>query len=332
MNKEKWKYFKKNNLKFAWKVYYNSWVTTLCKCKFANSLKKRFKNAERLYYKYLKLRFILTRKPMIPLLEYIVTTRCTMNCKHCNTFIPYFTSKTHVSPITFEQFKKDIDILLKSVDFIEVFGFVGGEPFLAKDLSKMVKYAVSQKQIHHVFIATNCTILPNSEHIETFKNKKVILQLSDYRDVHFTNGTTVKYLDMKKILNENKINFTHPQEDTNRNCWITMPKLRRDIQDNKMLEERFDNCYRQYSNMLCDGKLVQDTLCAYMHRNLELTKEANNEIVDIREQQTPMQLRDKIINFYAKPYSAFYHYCHFEDIKTGLPCGEQVEEENTGIK
>ncbi len=89
---------------------------------------------------------MISRKAVVPCLEYVVTTKCTMNCKHCNTFIPYFNEKTHFKPVSFEMFKKDIDTLLKAVDYIDYFGFVGGEPLLAKDLAKMIKYACSKEK------------------------------------------------------------------------------------------------------------------------------------------------------------------------------------------
>ena len=109
-------------------------------------LSKR-KWGKRLYYNKERLSFLFTGKVSIPILVYVVTTRCTLNCKYCNSFMPAFTKETHLAPVSFEQFKEDMDKLLKSVDKIHVFQFIGGEPFLAKDLPKMIEYAKSKKQI-----------------------------------------------------------------------------------------------------------------------------------------------------------------------------------------
>src|SRR5574344_1349918 len=197
MNKQEWKDFKNNNIKLIWKNATISWCATLpYKLKWIEFLKQNF-SPEDIHYKFQKLRFKITRKPVMPCVEYVVTTKCTMNCKHCNTFIPYFTEETHFQPTTFEVFKKDLDILLKAVDYIDYFGFVGGEPLIVKDLDKMIKYACSKKKLHHIFLATNCTIMPSEKLLNAMKNKKFSVQLSDYRDVKFKTGITAKYIDWK---------------------------------------------------------------------------------------------------------------------------------------
>jgi len=324
MQKEQWNNFKKNNLKLAYRNADISWCSTLpYKLKLINYLKKNF-TPEKIHYRLQKARFLITGKPVMPTCEYVVTTRCTMNCKHCNTFIPYFSSETHCKPVSFSQFKKDIDTLLKAVDYIDYFGFVGGEPLLVKDLDKMIKYAVSKRKMHHVFLATNCTILPDKKLLNAMKNKKFAVQLSDYRDVKFKNNVVVHYEEFKKILKENNILFSHPEEDNKRMSFQSMPELYKDKQDENKIKKMFNGCWGQYCNMLCDGFLTQCTLSVYITRNLELSREVKNELVNIREKKSVRKLTNEIIDFYAKPYSAFCHYCHADNIQSGLPCGEQI--------
>lgn len=323
MNRQEWKDYKKNNLKLIWRNAEIGWCKTLPWKQPLISFLKYF-SPEKMHYKLQKLRFKLIRKPIMPTCEYVVTTKCTMNCKHCNTFIPYFSNETHLKPVTFEQFKKDIDTLLQAVDYIDYFGFVGGEPLICGDIDKMIKYAISKRKIHHIFVATNCTILPNEKLLNIMKNKKVALQLSDYRDVKFTNDVKVKYMEMKELLSGKKILFSHPQEDNDRISFQSMPELYPDTQEENKVKRMFDCCWGQYCNMLCDGKLTQCTLSVYITRNLELTDDVKQEIVDIREKKSTKKLTDEIIKFYAKPYSAFCHYCHCDNIQYGLPVGEQL--------
>lgn len=324
MNKTEWADYKKNNLKLVWRNATSSWCNTLpVKSKWIKFLQKNI-NPARIHYKIQKLRFRLIQKPVMPCVEYVVTTKCTMNCKHCNTFIPYFSEKSHFKPTTFEIFKKDLDILLNAVDYIDYFGFVGGEPMICKDLYKMIEYACSKKKLHHVFLATNCTILPDDKLLKAMKNKKFAVQLSDYRDVQFKNNLTVKYDEYKRLLEENNIQFSHPEEDGDRMTFISMPELYQDKQDSAKLTNIFDGCYGQYCQMLCDGILTQCTLSVYIARCMELSEGIKNELVNIRECRSAGELTKKIIKFYAKPYSEFCHYCHWENVQHGLPCGEQI--------
>lgn len=323
MNKEEWNDYKKNNLKLIWRTANIGWNKTLpFKLPLISFLKKNFA-PEKIYYRLMKLRFWITGKPIMPCLEYVVTTKCTMACKHCNTFIPYFYNDFHLKFTTFEQFKKDLDILLKAVDYIDYFGFVGGEPLLVKDLDKMIEYALSKRKLHHVFLATNCTILPDEKLLKVMKNKKFAVQLSDYRNVEFKNGVVCKYSEFRKLLEDNKILFSAPQTDGG--LFQSMPELYPDKQDEEKVKQMFDCCWGQYCQMLCDGKLTQCTLTVFISRNLELTDEVKKEIVNIREKKSSRKLANEIIKFYAKPYSAFCHYCHNDNIQYGLPVGEQVE-------
>ena len=156
------------------------------------------------------------------------------------------------------------------------------------------------------------------------KNKKFAVQLSDYRDVQFKNNLTVKYDEYKRLLEENNIQFSHPEEDGDRMTFISMPELYQDKQDSAKLTNIFDGCYGQYCQMLCDGILTQCTLSVYIARCMELSEGIKNELVNIRECRSAGELTKKIIKFYAKPYSEFCHYCHWENVQHGLPCGEQI--------
>ena len=322
MNREKKKNFKKNCIDYIWETATNSWVTNLF---YDNDIKFFEKHKLKNLYNFIqKIRFLIKRKPVISTLEYVVTTRCTMNCKLCNTFVPYFTNETHSKIVTFEEFKNDLDKILKSVDYIYCFGFVGGEPFLAKDLAKMIKYACSKKQIKHVFIATNCTILPSQELLDAMKSKKFIIRTSNYTNVkNIKGGVTVKYEEVKKLIKKNKIRLSDPQEMGN--TWITAPELYKDSQNPEKLTKDWDNCQRRFCNMLCEGVFVPCTAALFMNRNMELTQEIKDESPNIREFKSSKELTEKFIEIFSKPYSDYCNYCHTENTQYGLPCGEQVE-------
>lgn len=53
-----------------------------------------------------------------------ITTKCTLNCRHCNLFIPYHKEHIHFS---FEEMKKTIDLFFERIDFVTYFGLIGGD-------------------------------------------------------------------------------------------------------------------------------------------------------------------------------------------------------------
>lgn len=325
MNKQEWKDFKKYGIEHLWECDNNGWISALYDAKvfkIKNFLEKQIKKQ---YLKYFKFRYRLVSKPVIPVLEYVVTTKCTMNCKNCNTLVPYFTKDNHIKMINFEQFKQDLDKLLKSVDYINLFGFVGGEPLLNNDLNKMVSYACKQRKIKHVFIATNCTIIPNEKLLKALINKKVGVQISNYSHVeNLPDGISVKHQEVKELLQKSGVKISNPHEPSGSKNWQTMPKIYADTQEEKEVVKNYNCCYGRFCYMLADGLILQCTACIYMTRSLELSDNIKKELINVRASQSPKELTGQLIKFLSKPYSQFCHYCHFVDMQYGLPCGEQL--------
>ena len=267
-----------------------------------------------LYYNKERLSFLFTGKVSIPILVYVVTTRCTLNCKYCNSFMPAFTKETHLAPVSFEQFKEDMDKLLKSVDKIHVFQFIGGEPFLAKDLPKMIEYAKSKKQIEQIYLTTNATILPSQELLKALKG--VSVEISDYRHVR---GIKLYYDEIKALFKKNQIKYSVFQEEQGGTFYSTQDIY--DVpQDDNTIKERSLTCHLRKCHQLCDGKLYLCPAHTHMDRNLKLNMFDN--VVDIRDCSTK-ELTQRLINFFSLPFYRICGYCHFENVKDNFPRAEQ---------
>lgn len=111
-----------------------------------------------------------------------ITTKCTLNCKHCNLFIPYH--KEHVN-FSFDEMKRSIDLFFERIDFVTYFGLIGGETFLNPDLEKYIVYLGEnyRKQIGKITVITNGTIMPEQSLLEVIKKYDMYLSISDYSDV-----------------------------------------------------------------------------------------------------------------------------------------------------
>ena len=284
------------------------------KYKHIDYLEKR-KWGKRFYYNKERIRFIMTGKVSIPFFSYFVTSRCTLNCKSCNAYIPSYTKETHLPPVTFEVFKEDLDKLLKSVDKIHIFQFVGGEPLLAKDLPKMIEYAKTKKQLETIFVTTNTTLMPSDELLKSFKG--IYVQLSDYRHIK---GIKLYYDEIKNLLKKHKIKYCIPQEE-NDNDFDSLPELYEKNEDDKTIEDRSVYCFYRYCNELHDGKLYLCPAVIHMERNLKLN--TYNNIVDIRN-CTSKELTQKLIDFYSLPFYRVCGNCHFENVHRNQTRGEQT--------
>lgn len=111
-----------------------------------------------------------------------ITTKCTLNCRHCNLFIPYHKEHVHFS---FEEMKRSIDLFFERIDFVTYFGLIGGETFLNPDLEKCILYLGEnyRRQIGKITVVTNGTILPSESLLAAIKKYDMYLSISDYTKI-----------------------------------------------------------------------------------------------------------------------------------------------------
>lgn len=111
-----------------------------------------------------------------------ITTKCTLNCRHCNLFIPYHKEQVNFS---FEEMKKTIDLFFERIDFVTYFGLIGGETFLNPDLEKFIIYLGEnyRKQIGKITVITNGTVTPAESLLQAIKKYDMYLSISDYTNM-----------------------------------------------------------------------------------------------------------------------------------------------------
>lgn len=277
---------------------------------FKNSKIKSF--YEDLFYKYLKLRFKLLKKASFPILDFQITTRCTLQCEQCSIYIPYYTAKTHYTE-TFETFKERLDNLLKNVDYIFQLQILGGEPLLNKDLAKMIEYASQKKQIKVITTVTNSTILPNKELLAVYKTyqKKNYIIISDY-----TSNPELKNLkinELKKLLKENDISYIVVQDE-----WSFMGRIQKENRSKEELLHIMTHCYQKNCHAYYNGKLF---LCSRISPMIALFDAKVSDYVEV----TANDCSQEIIELFCKRYFEACDYCHIEPDKK-LPRAIQIKQ------
>lgn len=111
-----------------------------------------------------------------------VTMDCTLKCKNCNMFVPYYIDKVYYDV---NSVKEEIDLLFEYVDFCFCYTLLGGEPFLHKRIIEVIKYLGDRfaDQIGKIKIITNGTIIPDDEIMGELKRYDVWVSISDYTGV-----------------------------------------------------------------------------------------------------------------------------------------------------
>lgn len=109
-----------------------------------------------------------------------VTTRCTLQCVNCNMFTTY---QKRTVDYTFDQIKKEVDLLFKHVDYIYIYEWLGGEAFLNKEFAFILDYIGNhyRDRIGQFGIITNGTVLPKEDNIwHIIKKHNILVTISDY--------------------------------------------------------------------------------------------------------------------------------------------------------
>ncbi len=108
-------------------------------------------------------------------------TNCTFNCEKCNMFVPYYKSAV---TYTLEEIRRSLDVFFPLVDFVFVLSYLGGEPFLNRELKDILKYTYENyhTKIGRIEIVSNGSMIPDVETLETMCQYHILVRISDYTE------------------------------------------------------------------------------------------------------------------------------------------------------
>ena len=118
------------------------------------------------------------RQNAIGFLDFIITTKCTLNCKDCMQYIPWRTQNN----ISAAVLTGDLKALFSQVSFVGEMSIIGGEPFMHTKLEELLKYIGSdfRQKIGSIVITTNGTITPKPSLLEQCRKAGAGISISDY--------------------------------------------------------------------------------------------------------------------------------------------------------
>lgn len=124
------------------------------------------------YWKYRNMNCIME-------LHMALTMKCSLKCKNCNMFVPYYEKDVTYD---IETIKSEIDLLFQKVDYIFSFTLLGGEPLLHPDWAEVVHYLaeIYSDRVGIIKIITNGTIIPRDEVLKSISSYPVWISISDY--------------------------------------------------------------------------------------------------------------------------------------------------------
>jgi organic radical activating enzyme len=206
----------------------------------------------------------------------------------------------------------DINILLNSVgkvmeavDNVFEFRVLGGEPFMNKEIGKIIHYLKKYEKVSQIVIYTNGTILPKNENLEELKDPKILMDITNY-------GALSKNHDrLIELLTKENIPFltTIPK-------WTDSGRINYQKKSEDQLKFMFKNCCTNDYLTLLNGKLYRCPFSANA-MNLHAIPINQSEFIDLEENFSREELRKEIIKLYYSPeFLTACNYCNGRDFTT----------------
>ncbi|TCO76455.1 radical SAM protein [Marinisporobacter balticus] len=256
------------------------------------------------------------------------TLRCSLKCKLCCTFSPYYNPALH---FTVDKIKRTVDKYFEIVNHVGKFTISGGEPFLHQELDLIIEHISNYFDRIDIFeIITNGTIIPNDKLIRTMAKfkEKVNIMIDEYGDL------SKKVADIKACFDKKEISYrirNYGKENPHCGGWVDFGDFSRKHYSEEETIEKFNKCAYprklQFCFSIMNGEIHP---CTPSRRCMELgiIKKDKSEYIDLFDEQVSVEeQRQKFISILNKSYLSACAYCNglCDDSERFVPA-EQLSE------
>ena len=245
-----------------------------------------------------------------------ITEKCSLRCKDCSNLMQYYTkAKDSDMDILF----KSIDRFILSIDSLDEFRVLGGDPFMNKNLYKIINKLVTYDKCKRVVVYTNARIAPKGENLECLKNKKVMLDITNYGESSLAHEKVIK------LAKDENIAFSTIRTTEWTDSGRIMPYSNK---NEKELKNLFSNCCNNDLISLLHGKLYRCPFSANGVNLKAIPQDESDEVNLIDDKIEISQLREKIKKLaFEKKYLTACSYCNGRDYTTPkIPAAVQAKD------
>tara|TARA_X000000950_G_C13818672_1_gene620921 strand:- start:85 stop:1347 length:1263 start_codon:yes stop_codon:yes gene_type:complete len=248
--------------------------------------------AERLFKKTKK--NIFTIKHM----DVVITERCSLKCKDCANLMQYY-EKPQNSDM--EILFKSLDRMMECVDQIYEFRVLGGDPFMNKEMYKVVNKLSAYKNVEKVVVYTNAKIVPKDENLECLKNKKVRLDITNYGSL------STKHDEIVELLKKHNIEYETDLVE----LWDDIGEIKYEKKNHQQLNKLFKDCCAKEIFTILDGIVYKCPVSAHGTKLNAIPYDDKHDGVNLyNENESISDLRIKLQNFHDNDkYVSACNYC-----------------------
>lgn len=230
--------------------------------------------------------------------NYLVTSRCNLNCKHCLNFNDLI---EYPQDIPFNEFKEHIDIVFQKFDYVYSFHFTGGEPLMSSELERKITYINDnfRERIFEFFVITNGTLLPRDGVIAALQNIDGGFLIDDYSATY----RQTKIDKLKEVCDTHGV----PYSVNKVSAWFDLEAgIPQNFSSDSELEAHKDAC-NSCLHEFAEGKIFACCWQKFAER-AGLTKVSKDEYINIQD-TSKMEILEFRQGYTKKGYVDFCKVC-----------------------
>jgi organic radical activating enzyme len=231
-----------------------------------------------------------------------VTERCSLKCQDCSNLMQYYDRpQNSEEEIMFES----IERFMACIDVLDEFRVIGGDPFMNKELYKVVNKLATYEKNKKIVVYTNAKIVPKNENLECLKNDKVSVYITNYgRD-------SIAHDALVDVLKNENINYSTFKCTTWIDCGRIMPNSNK---SQEALEHQFENCCVSDLTSLLHGKIYRCPFSANASNLKAIPENASDEVNLLDKNLSISELRGQINTLlYEKKSITACSFCNGRD-------------------
>jgi hypothetical protein len=211
--------------------------------------------------------------------------------------------------IPIENIITNVNLILDSIDKLSDARIIGGEPFLNKDIDKLINILNLSDKVDHITIYSNATFVPSIKILESMSNiNKLHVEFTDYEIL------SKSLLKIPQVFDSYNIKyFVHKPQN-----WTDSARIVENNFDENQLTQMFKACCVNDALTLLNNQLYHCPYSANLYNLKEIPDDSTDKIY-ISNDINSNELRNQIKNFYYnKPYLSACKYCAGRDFTQEL--------------
>jgi organic radical activating enzyme len=161
--------------------------------------------------------------------DVMITEKCSLKCKDCANLMQYYKKPQDG---TLDGILSSVEWLLNVVDGVYEFRLIGGEPFMNKQIYKIIERLVGFENFKKLVIYTNGMIPLKPDFRELLLHEKIVFSITDYGNLAKNTSKFVKQLGEWGCVYR-----VHPPEH-----WTDSGRIKKQERPDEENQRMFDEC------------------------------------------------------------------------------------------